>query len=195
MPSSSPAILIPACMSAARRPPRPVFGIAECGVLTALSRADRFGVIAIKAGSIRRHLRYLRQMGLMERLAGERPLEMSVAETALRRGYARADDRCGPRIARSRRRRGAGHGLRRHGTPPQGAGRRTWHPRDRSHASVGRHGDRRGAGRADGLKHGLVADRTRQARSRGAASPAWLPLQAAWSRRPRPAPQRKIDQG
>ena len=62
--------------------PRPVFGIAECGVLTALSRADRFGVIAIKAGSIRRHLRYLRQMGLMARLAGERPLEMSVAETA-----------------------------------------------------------------------------------------------------------------
>jgi Asp/Glu/hydantoin racemase len=61
---------------------RPVFGIAECGVLTALARADRFGVIAIKAKSIRRHLRYLRQMGLMERLAGERPLEMSVAETA-----------------------------------------------------------------------------------------------------------------
>jgi allantoin racemase len=61
---------------------RPVFGIAECGVLTALARADRFGVIAIKARSIRRHLRYLRQMGLMERLAGERPLEMSVAETA-----------------------------------------------------------------------------------------------------------------
>jgi len=61
---------------------KPVFGIAECGVLTALARADRFGVIAIKAKSIRRHLRYLRQMGLMERLAGERPLEMSVAETA-----------------------------------------------------------------------------------------------------------------
>ncbi len=62
--------------------PRPVFGIAECGVLTALARADRFGVIAIRSRSIRRHLRYLRQMGLMERLAGERPLEMSVAETA-----------------------------------------------------------------------------------------------------------------
>lgn len=61
---------------------RPVFGIAECGVLTALSRADRFGVIAIKSRSIPRHIRYLRQMGLMERLAGERPLEMSVAETA-----------------------------------------------------------------------------------------------------------------
>ena len=60
----------------------PVFGIAECGVLTALTRADRFGVIAIKSRSIPRHIRYLRQMGLMDRLAGERPLEMSVAETA-----------------------------------------------------------------------------------------------------------------
>ena len=61
---------------------RPVFGIAECGVLAALARADRFGVIAIQSRSIGRHLRYLRQMGLMERLAGERPLEMSVAESA-----------------------------------------------------------------------------------------------------------------
>src|SRR5919206_1415446 len=61
---------------------RPVFGIAECGVLTALARAERFGVIAVGSRSIRRHLRYLRQMGLMDRLAGERPLEMSVAETA-----------------------------------------------------------------------------------------------------------------
>jgi allantoin racemase len=61
---------------------RPVFGIAECAVLTALARAERFGVIAISARSIRRHLRYLRQMGLTERFAGERPLGMSVAETA-----------------------------------------------------------------------------------------------------------------
>ena len=61
---------------------RPVFGIAECGVLTALARAEKFGVIAIKQRSIRRHIRYLRQMGLTDRLAGERPLEMSVAETA-----------------------------------------------------------------------------------------------------------------
>jgi Asp/Glu/hydantoin racemase len=60
----------------------PVFGIAECGVLTALTRADRFGVIAIQRRSIPRHLRYLRQMNLMDRLAGERPLGMSVAESA-----------------------------------------------------------------------------------------------------------------
>jgi allantoin racemase len=61
---------------------RPIFGIAECAVLTALARAERFGVIAIRQGSIPRHTRYLRQMGLIERFAGERPLEMSVAEAA-----------------------------------------------------------------------------------------------------------------
>src|SRR6202008_5134582 len=60
---------------------RPVFGIAECAVLTALARGDRFGVIAIAQKSIRRHARYLRQMGLMDRLAGERPLDVSVAES------------------------------------------------------------------------------------------------------------------
>jgi Asp/Glu/hydantoin racemase len=61
---------------------RPVFGIAECGVLAALARGDRFGVIAIRDRSIRRHLRHLRQLGVIERLAGERSLDMSVAETA-----------------------------------------------------------------------------------------------------------------
>jgi allantoin racemase len=66
--------------------PRPVYGIAEAGVLTALARGQRFGVIAIKQRSIPRHIRYLRQMALMDRLAGERPLEMSVAETATGEG-------------------------------------------------------------------------------------------------------------
>jgi len=61
---------------------RPVFGINESGVLTALARGDRFGVLAIGQRSIRRHIRYLRQMGLDTRFAGERPLNMSVAETA-----------------------------------------------------------------------------------------------------------------
>jgi Asp/Glu/hydantoin racemase len=61
---------------------RPVFGIAEAAVLTALARGDRFGVIAIAQRSIRRHARHLRELGLTERLAGERPLDMSVAETA-----------------------------------------------------------------------------------------------------------------
>jgi Asp/Glu/hydantoin racemase len=61
---------------------RPVFGIAECGVLTALARGGSFGVIAISQRSLARHMRYLRQMALTGRFAGERALEMSVAETA-----------------------------------------------------------------------------------------------------------------
>lgn len=59
---------------------RPVFGIAEAAVLTALARAPRFGVIAMHQRAIARHVRYLRQMALTDRFAGERPLGMSVAE-------------------------------------------------------------------------------------------------------------------
>ncbi len=61
---------------------KPVFGIQECGVLTALSQGDRFGVIAIADLSIKRHLRYLRQMGVTERLANERAVNLSVHESA-----------------------------------------------------------------------------------------------------------------
>ena len=60
----------------------PCFGIQESGVLAALARGDMFGVIAISEGSIARHRRYVRRIGVLERLAGERALNMSVAETA-----------------------------------------------------------------------------------------------------------------
>ena len=60
----------------------PVFGIQESGVLTALARGDRFGVLAIAEASIPRHLRYLRRMGIIDRLAGERALNMTVDESA-----------------------------------------------------------------------------------------------------------------
>lgn len=62
--------------------PVPVFGIQEAGTTTAMCRADLFGVIAIGAPSILRHRKYMRRMGVLERLAGERALNMSVDETA-----------------------------------------------------------------------------------------------------------------
>ena len=62
--------------------PKPVFGIQECGVLTALAQGDRFGVIALADASIKRHLRYLRQMGVMDRLASERAANLSVHDSA-----------------------------------------------------------------------------------------------------------------
>ncbi len=61
---------------------KPVFGIQECGVLTALSQGGQFGVIALSSTSIKRHLRYIRQMGVMERLAKERAADLSVEECA-----------------------------------------------------------------------------------------------------------------
>jgi Asp/Glu/hydantoin racemase len=61
---------------------RAVFGIAECGVLTALSLAQRFGVIAILPASIPRHLRYFGAMGVTARLAAELAIDVSVVDLA-----------------------------------------------------------------------------------------------------------------
>jgi len=59
---------------------RPIFGSQECGVLAAMAQGDRFGVIALQEHSIRRHLLYLRQMGVMGRFAKERAAFLSVEE-------------------------------------------------------------------------------------------------------------------
>lgn len=61
---------------------RPVLGIAESGVLTALTLGQRFGVIAILPTSIPRHLRYFGAMGVMQRFAGDLPIGMGVADLA-----------------------------------------------------------------------------------------------------------------
>ena len=68
-----------ACRSVARAP---VFGIQESGLLAAMARGDLFGVVAISGGSVIRHRRSMRRMGVLERCAGEIALNMSVDETA-----------------------------------------------------------------------------------------------------------------
>ncbi|MBM3643826.1 MAG: Asp/Glu racemase [Alphaproteobacteria bacterium] len=59
---------------------KPVLGIAECGILTALTLGQRFGIIAILRKSIPRHLRYVGQMGLEGRLAGDRAIGLGVTQ-------------------------------------------------------------------------------------------------------------------
>jgi allantoin racemase len=59
---------------------KPVLGISECGILTALTLGQRFGVIAILQKSIPRHLRYVGAMGVTERFAGELPVDIPVVE-------------------------------------------------------------------------------------------------------------------
>jgi allantoin racemase len=64
---------------------KPVLGIAECGVLAALTLGQRFGVISILARSVPRHLRYIAAMGVRDRLAADLPIGLGVLELADRR--------------------------------------------------------------------------------------------------------------
>ena len=59
---------------------KPVLGISECGILTALTLGQKFGVIAILKQSIPRHLRYVGALGVTERLAAELPVGIPVVE-------------------------------------------------------------------------------------------------------------------
>jgi Asp/Glu/hydantoin racemase len=61
---------------------KPVLGISECGILTALTLGQKFGVIAILRQSIARHLRYVGALGVSERLAAELPVGLRVTELA-----------------------------------------------------------------------------------------------------------------
>ncbi|MGI4778143.1 MAG: aspartate/glutamate racemase family protein [Janthinobacterium lividum] len=63
---------------------QPVLGIGECGVLTALTLGERFGVVAILEASIPRHLRTYGAMGVMGRFAGELAIGLTVQELAER---------------------------------------------------------------------------------------------------------------
>jgi Asp/Glu/hydantoin racemase len=70
----------PGLFAARETTKKPVLGIAECGLLAALTLGQRFGVISILRKSIPRHLRYVAQMGLSDRMAGDRAVELGVVE-------------------------------------------------------------------------------------------------------------------
>lgn len=59
---------------------KPVLGIAECGILTALTLGQRFGIVAMLQNSIPRHLRYLGAMGMMDRFAGDLPVNLTIQD-------------------------------------------------------------------------------------------------------------------
>jgi Asp/Glu/hydantoin racemase len=59
---------------------KPVIGIAEAAYHTALTLGQRFGVISIVEASIRRHRIRIGALGLTERLAGDRALNLGVSE-------------------------------------------------------------------------------------------------------------------
>ncbi len=71
---------------------KPVFGIQESGLFAALQRGNRVGVVALGPKSIARHLPYIRALGLESRLAAERPLHLSVAESEADSAYPRIEE-------------------------------------------------------------------------------------------------------
>ncbi|MEM9249731.1 MAG: aspartate/glutamate racemase family protein [Pseudomonadota bacterium] len=60
----------------------PVTGTGEAAYLAALGLGERFGVIAVKSTSVPRHMRYIRSLGLIDRCAGDRALDIAVPELA-----------------------------------------------------------------------------------------------------------------
>src|ERR1700758_1633042 len=72
----------PGLFSAREVTTKPVLGIAECGILTALTLGYRFGVISILARSVPRHLRYIAAMGVGQRLVGDLAIGLGGTELA-----------------------------------------------------------------------------------------------------------------
>ncbi|WP_431299229.1 aspartate/glutamate racemase family protein [Tabrizicola sp. BL-A-41-H6] len=69
---------------------RPVLGIAESAILTAMTLGQRFGILSILWKSVPRHMRMLGAMGVKDRCAADLPLELGVADLTDRaRTFAR----------------------------------------------------------------------------------------------------------
>ena len=57
-------------------------GIAECGIMRAMTQGERFGIIALSAASVRRQRRAVRQMGVWPRYADSWAVDAAAADTA-----------------------------------------------------------------------------------------------------------------
>ncbi len=70
----------PGLESARASTQKPVVGIGEAAYLAALGLGRRFGIVSILAASVPRHARYVDRLGLLSRLAGDRPIGFGVSE-------------------------------------------------------------------------------------------------------------------
>ena len=72
----------PGLLEARQDTNKPVFGMAESAILTAVTRGGDFGVISILDQSVPRHMKHLKERGMAHFCAGDRPINMTVAESA-----------------------------------------------------------------------------------------------------------------
>jgi Asp/Glu/hydantoin racemase len=61
---------------------KPVLGIAESGLLTAMTLGNHVGIIAILPTSLARHWRYIRALGIESRVVADLPVGLGVAALA-----------------------------------------------------------------------------------------------------------------
>ena len=127
--------------------PRPVFGIQECAALLAIARGGQFGVISLSTASVARHLRHLRMLGLAEHCAGDRPADLTVAESEGGGRYLRAPFERRAKPARRGRRAVGDPRLHRHGPAPRRVAGIARCARHRADAGGHVGGARRGANR------------------------------------------------
>jgi Asp/Glu/hydantoin racemase len=59
---------------------KPVLGIAECAYMKAMTLGESFGVISILESSVKRHQRYVRQLGIQSRWAGDLAIGLGILE-------------------------------------------------------------------------------------------------------------------
>lgn len=64
---------------------KPVLGICEAGLSTAINLGERFGVVSTDKATLNADLRLVRAYGLLERCAGFEPINMPVAQIATSR--------------------------------------------------------------------------------------------------------------
>ena len=65
-----------------RQTAKPVAGIQQAALATAVAFGGKFGVLSLGSDSIQRHLAYMKRLGLVNHLAGELPLGISVDQAA-----------------------------------------------------------------------------------------------------------------
>lgn len=120
---------------------RPVLGIAESAILTAMTMGQRFGILSILSRSVPRHMQMLGALGVMDRLAADLPLELGVADLA-EQPHLCPPARSGGAVAERPWCRGADPWLRRHDPLSRRPVRCAWLPGGRTLRGRRRHGHR-----------------------------------------------------
>lgn len=65
---------------------KPVFGMQQSAIETAVALGGKFGVLALSDTSIARHLAYIERLGMTRHLAAELPLDVTVDQAANDKG-------------------------------------------------------------------------------------------------------------